>query len=154
MPASDVPERRQKGVIKGLVSGLETLKGFNFATYCPFVTITNMPAVPFAGVMNGGKWYPLSSDVKKVIKDLRREQGLWTGKYHDDYCIESAQWSKEKYRLQAFELSSDEKAEIPKLLKPIVDNYIKRVTLNRLPGEKIVQDVYVLKEKYSKRHKQ
>jgi hypothetical protein len=52
-----------------------------------------------------------------------------------------------------FELPAAEKAEIPKLLKPLIDNYVKRVTEAGLPGDQIINDVYALKEKYEKQYK-
>jgi TRAP-type C4-dicarboxylate transport system substrate-binding protein len=153
MPQSDVPEALQKGVVKGQVTAVEVLKDFNYAAYTPYVTMTNLYVVTFAVVMNKSKWASLPKDVQKVIDDLGREQALWTGKYEDDHCLEALQWSKEKYKLQIFELPANEQAEIPKLMAPIIDSYAKRVTSAGLPGEQIVKDALALKEKYNKEFK-
>jgi TRAP-type C4-dicarboxylate transport system substrate-binding protein len=154
MPQSDTPEALQKGVIKGSVSSLEVLKDFNYASYTPDVTMANLFVVSFAVVMNKDKWNSLPADVKKVIDGMRKEQALWTGKYVDDHVTEAIEWSKKQYKdFQIFEFPASDKAEIPKLLKPLVEAYSKRVTDAGLPGEKIVKDVYVLKEKYEKEYK-
>ena len=137
MPQSETPEAIQKGVVKGIVSSTEILKDFNFAAYCPFVTETNLFVVSFAVVMNKDKWNSLPVDVKKVLDDLRREQAEWTGKYVDDHVKEALAWSKQKYNLQAIELPAAEKAEIPKLLKPMIDDYLKRVNGQGLPADQI-----------------
>jgi hypothetical protein len=84
---------------------------------------------------------------------MRKEQALWTGTYVDDHVKDSLEWSKQKYNLQIFELPAGEKAEVPKLIKPLIDEYIKRVTAAGLPGEQIIKDVYALKEKYEKQYK-
>jgi TRAP-type C4-dicarboxylate transport system substrate-binding protein len=153
MPQSETPEALQKGTVKGHVSSMEILKDFNFAAYTPNATLTNLWVVSFAVVMNKEKWESLPAEVKKVIDDLRREQALWTGTYVDDHVTEAIKWSKEKYDLQIFELPAAEKGEIPKLLKPITDGYVKRVTDQGLPGEQIIKDVYALKKKYEKQYK-
>jgi TRAP-type C4-dicarboxylate transport system substrate-binding protein len=103
--------------------------------------------------MNKDKWNSLPADVKKVIDDMGREQALWTGTYVDDHVLESLKWSKEKYNLQIHELPATEKAEVPKLIKPLIDGYVKRVKDQGLPGDQIMKDVYALKEKYEKQYK-
>jgi len=153
MPQSDTPEALQKGTVKGHVSSMEVLKDFNYAAYTANATITNLWVVTFSVVMNKDKWNSLPADVKKVIDDLRREQALWTGKYVDDHVLESLEWSKQKYNLQIFELPANEKAEVPKLIKPLIDSYIERVTKAGLPGNQIIKDVYALKEKYERQYK-
>jgi TRAP-type C4-dicarboxylate transport system substrate-binding protein len=103
--------------------------------------------------MNKDKWNSLPADVKKVIDGMSKEWALWTGNYVDNHVLESLKWSKEKYNLQIFELPASEKAEVPKLIKPLIDGYIERVTKAGLPGNQIMKDVYALKEKYEKQYK-
>jgi TRAP-type C4-dicarboxylate transport system substrate-binding protein len=153
MPQSDTPEALQKGVVKGHVSSMEVLKDFNYAAYTANATITNLWVVTFSVVMNKEKWDGLPADVKKVIDDMRKEWAFWTGNYVDNHVLEALKWSKEKYNLQTFELPAAEKAEIPKLLKPLIDKYVERVTTAGLPGEQIMKDVNALKEKYEKQYK-
>jgi TRAP-type C4-dicarboxylate transport system substrate-binding protein len=153
MPQSETPEALQKGTVKGHVSSMEILKDFNFAAYTANATITNLFVVSFAVVMNKDKWNSLPDDVKKVIDDMRKEWALWTGNYVDNHVNEALKWSKEKYNLQIFDLPQAEKDEIPKLLKPLTDAYVKRVTDQGLPGEQIMKDVSMLKEKYEKQYK-
>jgi TRAP-type C4-dicarboxylate transport system substrate-binding protein len=153
MPQSDTPEAIQKGVVKGHVSSMEVLKDFNYAAYTPNVTIANLWVVTFAVVMNKDKWNSLPADVKKLFDDMKREQAEWTGKYVDDHVQESLAWSKQKYNLQIFELPASDKAEIPKLLNPIISAYVKKVNALGLPGDQILKDVYSLKAKYEKIYK-
>ncbi len=151
MPQSDVPEALQKGVIKGQISSMEVLKDFNYAAFTPYVTTTNLFVVSFAVVMNKEKWNTLPEDVKKVFEDMGREQAEWTGKYVDNHVKEALDWSKEQYKnFQVFELSAADKTAMAKSTKPIIDDYIKRITSSGLPGDKIIKDVYALKAKYEK----
>jgi TRAP-type C4-dicarboxylate transport system substrate-binding protein len=154
MPQSDTPEAIQKGVVKGIVSSIEVLKDFNFAAYCPYTTIVNIALTDFTVVMNKTKWNSLPPDVKKILDDLKREQSEWTAKYVDDHVTEAVAWSKQKYNHQVLQLPASDKAEIPKLMKPIIDEYIKRAKSEGLPSAEIVKDVYALKAKYEKVYKE
>ena len=150
MPQSERPEALQKGVVKGVVSSMEVLKDLNYSAYCPYATDTNLFVVTFAVVMNKDKWNAMPADVKKVMDDMRREQAEWTGRYVDDHVKEALEWSKQKYGHQVINLSASDKAQIPVLVKPMMDEYIKRVSAKGLPGEQIVQDIHKLRDKYEK----
>jgi TRAP-type C4-dicarboxylate transport system substrate-binding protein len=151
MPQSERPEAIQKGIVKGVVSSLEVLKDMNYAAYCPFATDTNLFVVSFAVVMNREKWNALPSDVKKAMDGLRVEQAEWTGKYVDNHVAESLTWSKEKYNHQVIQLPAADKAEIRKLVKPMIDDYVKRVNTLGLPGAEIVAEIEKLQKKYEKK---
>jgi TRAP-type C4-dicarboxylate transport system substrate-binding protein len=153
MPQSDTPEALQKGTVKGHVSSMEVLKDFNYASYTANATITNLWVVTFSVVMNRNKWDSLPADVKTVIDGMRKEWALWTGNYVDDHVQESLKWSKEKYNLQIWELPAGEKAEVSKLIKPLIDSYVERVTKAGLNGSEIMKDVYALKAKYEEQYK-
>lgn len=153
MPMSDTPEAIQKGIVKGIVSSLETLQDFNYAAYCPYATEANLFVVSFAVVMNRAKWDALPADVKKVIDDLRREQAAWTGDYVDRHVQESLAWSKAKYNHQVFHLSKKDSAEISRLVQPMLDEYVKRVEAQGIPGKKILGDIQQLKKKYERKHR-
>ena len=150
MPQSETPEALQKGVVKGVVSSMEILKDFNFAAYTPYATDTNLFVVTFAVVMNLEKWNSLPADVKKIFDDLRRDQAEWTGNYVDGHVQEALKWSKEKYNHQVLNLPASEKAQIPGLVKPMIDDYVKRVTAAGINGSQVMQDLYKFKEKYEK----
>ena len=89
--------------------------------------------------------------------DRRHETGMGAldGKYVDDHVKEALEWSKQKYNLQVFELPAADKAEIPKLVKPMIDDYAKRVSAPSvgLNGDQILKDLYSLKDKYEKQFK-
>ncbi len=154
MPQSDTPEALQKGVVKGSFSSLEVLKDFNYAAYTPYVTLLNLQIVSFAVVMNKDKWNALPADIKKIFDGMRREQALWTGNYVDNHVKEALAWSKQKYKdFQVFELPKADSAEVPKLMKPIIDGYIKKANAAGLPGDQIIKDIYSLKAKHEKVYK-
>ncbi len=153
MPQSEAPEAIQKGIVKGNVSSMEILKDFNFASYLPYATEANLFVVSFAVVMNKDRWDSLPGDVKKVIDGLAREQAEWTGTYVDNHVREALEWSRKKYNHQVIRLSGADQKEMARLTKPMIDDYVKRSTSQGLPGEQIMKDVYVLKQKYEKRYR-
>ncbi|HPB30076.1 MAG TPA: TRAP transporter substrate-binding protein [Candidatus Sumerlaeota bacterium] len=153
MPQSDTPDAIQKGVIKGMVSSMEILKDFNFAAYCPYATVQNMHVVTFAVIMNKDKWNALPDDVKKVMDELSRDQAIWTGTYVDDHIKEALEWSKENHKLQIFEFPAEDKAKIPELFAPIIEDYLKRATAAGLPAADILKDARALMEKYAQEYK-
>jgi TRAP-type C4-dicarboxylate transport system substrate-binding protein len=153
MPQSETPEALQKGVVKGVVSSLEVLKDMNYAAYCQFATDTSLFVVSFAVVMNREKWNALPADVKKAMDDLRVEQAEWTGKYVDGHVDNALAWAKQTHKHQVIQLPASDKTEIAKLMKPIIDAYVKRVSTQGLPGAEIVADVERLKKKYDPKGK-
>jgi TRAP-type C4-dicarboxylate transport system substrate-binding protein len=153
MPQSETPEAIQKGVVKGIVSSMEILKDFNFAAYCPYATEANLFVVSFAVVMNRDKWNALPADVQKVMDDLRRDQALWTGRYVDNHVKEALAWSKQKYGHKVISLKAGEKAEVSRLLKPMISDYVEKVNALGLPGDAIIKDVYILKKKYERKYR-
>jgi TRAP-type C4-dicarboxylate transport system substrate-binding protein len=153
MPQSETPEAIQKGVVKGMVSSLEILQDFKFAAYTPYATIANLPVVTFAVVMNQEKWNSLPPDVKKVLDEMRREQAIWTGTYVDNHVTEALAWSKKTYDHQLLTLPAGDSESVKALLQPMVDDYIKRVTAQGLPGSQIVADTLALKTKHEKLYK-
>ncbi len=151
MPMSSVPESLQKGVVKGLISSLEVMKDFNFASLCQNVTIINGPTTSFAVVMNKKKWESLPADVKKVFNDLYYEQCFWTGNYEDTHVKDALAWSKKKYNVKVYKFTSAEYKEIDSKVHFMIDNYLERTKKVGLPGEKFLKDLYSLKAKYEKK---
>jgi TRAP-type C4-dicarboxylate transport system substrate-binding protein len=148
MPKSDYPEALQKGVVKGELSSLESLKDFKFAELLPYATITNTVIYPFAVVMNMEKWNRLPADVQTVMEDLVREQSEWTGNYMDEHVKESVTWSQQNHNLELITLSPAEKAQWDALLEPIKAKGIAEATAAGIPAEEIMVDIQKLIKKY------
>jgi len=141
MPQSATPEALQKGVVKGAVSSLETLKDFKYAEMCKYVTMLNGPVYPFAVVMNMDKWNSLPEDVQKVFDEMAVQQCVWTGLYMDSHVNESIAWSKKNYNIEITVLPEEEKAKWDKLLEPITGQWIKGTEAKGLPAKGIVADI-------------
>jgi TRAP-type C4-dicarboxylate transport system substrate-binding protein len=150
MPMPDTPEALQKGVVKGLLSSLETLKDFKFAEMCRYVTLTNTAIYPFAVVMNMNTWNALPKDVQQVMEDMIREQSEWTGNYMDDHVSESVSWSKQTYDVEIIELSSAQKSKWDARLQPLKEKWTAEAKEKGLPADAILSDIEFFIDKYSK----
>ena len=150
MPMPATPEALQKGVVKGLLSSLETLKDFKFAEMCPYVTVTNTAIYPFAVVMNLDSWNALPKDVQKVMDDLVREQSEWTGVYMDNHVQESVQWSEKTHQVEFIQLAAKDKTEWDQRLLPITEKWIANAKAKGLPADEIISDIKASITTYSK----
>jgi TRAP-type C4-dicarboxylate transport system substrate-binding protein len=150
MPMPDTPEALQKGVVKGLLSSLETLKDFKFAETCRYVTLTNTAIYPFAVVMNMDSWNALPKDVQQVMEDMIREQSEWTGEYMDNHIKESVQWSKQTYDVEFIGLSPAEKSKWDALLEPLKAKWSAEAEEKGLPAEEILSDIETFIGTYAK----
>jgi len=153
MPQSETPEALQKGIVKGSVSSLEVLKDMNYAAYCPYSINANLYLVSFAVVMNKQKYNALPADVKKAIDDLAREHAEWTGAYVDNHVTESIEWSKKTMKHSNIALTDAERMQIEKLVKPVIDTYITRVSQKGINGKALIEGVKKSKVKYDRKGK-
>ncbi len=149
MPQSETPEALQKGVVKGAVSSLETLKDFKYAEICKYVTILNGPIYPFAVVMNMNSWNKLPKDVQAVFDELGPQQSVWTGTYMDKHVVDSVAWSKKTHNIEIIELSKEEKHKWDKLLEPITGKWIENANAKGLPAEQILNDIKAIRDMYA-----
>ena len=141
MPMPATLEALQKGVVKGLLSSLETLKDLQFANYCPYVTMTQTAIYPFAVVMNLDSWNKLPPEVQKVMDDLVTEQSEWTGIYMDQHVHEAVQWAVTTHKVQIIRLSTTELAHWNQLLEPLTAKWVEEAKAKGLPAEAMLADI-------------
>jgi TRAP-type C4-dicarboxylate transport system substrate-binding protein len=144
MPMPATPEALQKGVVKGLLSSLESMKDFKFAEYCPYVTMSDTAIYPFAVVMNQDSWDRLPQNVQQVFESMIAEQSEWTGNYMDQHVKESMDWSVETHKVQVITLPAEEKARWDERLQPLTAQWIQDANGKGLPAEAIVADIKAL----------
>ncbi|MEW6423862.1 MAG: TRAP transporter substrate-binding protein [Bacillota bacterium] len=154
MPQSETYEALSRGVVKGNLAPLETLKGFRFAevvkyvTYAPFLYDSAIFVV-----MNKDKFNSLPSDLQKAIEDAcakyYEEKGVGFFSSLDDAGVKFA---KEK-GVQFLTLSDQEKALWIERLKPLQDDWVKTLKEKGLPGEEILKTLKELADKYNKEYK-
>jgi TRAP-type C4-dicarboxylate transport system substrate-binding protein len=134
-PISDVYELLSKGVVEGVFTCPEALKGWKFADVVSYITMTRGASyiAPMWAVMNKGKWNSLPPDIKTIFTEVSKEWGskyamLWA--HIDQEGLEYFNSLKNK---EVIQLSSDELARWRKAMQPVRDNYITDKTKMGLP---------------------
>ncbi|MEW6426183.1 MAG: TRAP transporter substrate-binding protein [Bacillota bacterium] len=154
MPQSEAYEALSRGVVKGNIAPLETLKGFKFGEVVKYVTDTPfLYNTLFFVTMNKDKFNSLPPDLQKAIEDAcakyyeEKGVGFW-----DSINDAGVKFAKEK-GVQFLTLSDQEKALWIERLKPIQDDYVKRMKEKGLAGEEILKTIKELADKYNKEYK-
>jgi len=136
MPQNETYDALQKGVVDGVVSPIETLKGWKFAEVIKSTTenFGSAYTLGFFVVMNKKKWDSLPKDVQETIQKVNKE---WIGKTAETWN----NMDKEALELalskgnQIIKLSPEEDARWAKAVSPIFDEYVKTTKEKGLPGE-------------------
>ena len=139
MPMSAAYDALRKGVAEGIVCPFEPMKGFKLADVIRYSTpfgsaYTNLAYV----VMNKAKWNSLPPDIQKIIEQINSEWIEKQGKLWDELDKEG-----KDYYLQTggkiITLSNEEDARWTKLLRPILDEYLKEKEAMGLPAKEALE---------------
>jgi len=151
MPQSEAYEALSKGVVKGNLAPLETLKGWKFAEVVNYVTDAPfLYNTLFFVVMNQSKWSFLPADVQQAIEEASaryyEEEGMG---FFDPINEEGKQFALE-HNIEFLSLREEEKVAWLNRIQPILDGYIARMREKNLPGEEIVNTAKELSEQFNK----
>ncbi len=145
MPQSEVPDALQKGFVKGNLSSAEVLKDMNYASSCPYVYEADLGVISFAVVMNKRKFDALPEDVRKVIKELGREQSQWTAAYVDEHALASIEWSKTEHNVKVTQPTDADRTTMREAAAPMIAEYVERVKAKGIDGRQVLDAIERLK---------
>ena len=139
MPMSAAYDALRKGVAEGIVCPFEPMKGFKLADVVsysiPFGSAyTNLAYV----VMNKEKWNSLPQDIKDIIEQINDEWIRKQGTLWDELDQEGKDFYVQKGG-NIITLSKEEDARWAKLLRPILDEYVKDKQAKGLPAEEALE---------------
>jgi len=134
-----MPERYdalQKGVADGCVHPIEANKGWKMAEVTKFTTQSFGAAYTstFFVVMNKEKWNSLPPDIQKIIEQVNEEWIEKTGRGWDEIEKEGADVTLARGN-KIISLSKEENERWAKMVKPVIDDYVKTMKEKGLPGE-------------------
>lgn len=140
MPQTETYDAVQKGVVDGLLSPIETLKGWKFAEVVKSTTqnFSSSYSLAFFVTMNKQKWESLPKDVQKVIEDINKEWIDKTGEAWDKFDKAGVEFTQSKGN-QIVKLSKEEDERWAKLVRPIMDEYVTAMKAKNLPGEEALK---------------
>lgn len=149
MPQSDAYEALSKGTVKGNLGPVEVLKGWRQAEVTDYLTQTPfLYNTLFFITMNLDKWNSLDSETQNAINKVNDKyfnevaSGLWDKQNED-----ALKWAVETEGIERISLSQEETDKWTELVKPIQDEFVKKLDEKGLDGQKILDTVKELAEK-------
>jgi TRAP-type transport system periplasmic protein len=140
MPQTEAYDALQKGVVDGVMSPIETAKGWKFAEVVKYHTMNYGSAysLGFFVVMNKSKWDALPKDVQATIEKLNQEWIEKSAQAWDQSDKDGLEYTKSKGN-QVIYLSKPEEERWAKLVRPILDEYVGAMKNRGLPGEEALK---------------
>jgi len=136
MPQPETFDALQKGVVDGLVSPIETLKGWKFAEVIKSTTENFGAAytLAFFVTMNKNKLDALPPEVQKEIEQINKEWIDKTGQDWDRMDKEGKEFTLARGN-QVIQLSKEEDERWAKACKPLLLKYVEITKAKGLPGQ-------------------
>ncbi len=140
MPQNDAYDALQKGVVDGLVSPIETLKGWKYAEVIKSTTqnFDSAYTTGFFVAMNKKKWDALPKDVQKTIEKISEEWIDKTGTATDEMDKAGEEFTLQQGN-QVIPLSKEENERWAKMVKPVLEEYVANMKEKGLPGGEALQ---------------
>lgn len=150
LPMPEHYEAIQRGLTKGVIAPMETLKSFRIAEVVNYVTHTPMLYNQILNmVMNLDTWNSLPPDIQQTIDRVTKE-------YYDEVIAGFYDWleelvhewlAKEGFNLEITILSPEEEQRWIKQIEPMFDDHVKYLNEKGLPGKDILNTVVELNKK-------
>jgi len=152
MSQAEAWDALDKGIVKGNLGPMEILKGWNQAEVTSYITLTPfLYNTLFFFTMNTDKWNKISKhdqeEIKKINDRFFEEVacGLWDRQNEAAYA-----YAVNEKGMKVIELSAAEKETWINLIKPVQDDFIKKMDNQGLNGREILDKVLALADKYNK----
>jgi TRAP-type C4-dicarboxylate transport system substrate-binding protein len=140
MPQNEAYDALQKGVVDGLVSPIETLKGWKYAEVVKYTTrnLGSSYSLGFFVAMNRQKWESLSKEAQAAIEAVNAEWVDRVGRAWDDFDRAGTEFALSK-GVRIIELSKDEDARWAELVKPVLNDYVAAAKAKGVPGDEALK---------------
>lgn len=155
LPMPEMYEALSKGVIKGTLAPLETLKGFKLAEVTNHITMTPfLYNQVFYMVMNKDKWASLPPDVQEAF--IKATDKFYKEKmigFFDHINEGGLKYLQEKKKVEITTLSEAETNKWVNAIKPVMDDHVKMLNDKGLSGDQVIKTIRELADKYNKEFK-
>jgi TRAP-type C4-dicarboxylate transport system substrate-binding protein len=140
MPMGETYDSISKGVVDGSMAPFEALKTWKWGEVVKYTTLDygSSYSTAFFVVMNKDKWNSLPKDVQATIEKVNEEWIEKTGKMWDEIDKSGKEFA-EKLGSEVISLSKEEDGKWAKLVRPILDEYVKNMKEKNLPGEEALK---------------
>ncbi len=140
MPQNETYEALQKGVVDGLLSPIETLKGWKVAEVVQSTTknMGSSYSLGFFVAMNKNKWDSLPKDVQETIEKVNQEWIDKTGNAWDEFDKAGTEFTLAKGN-KIIELTPDEDVRWAKAVQPVLAEYVAAAKARGVPAEEALK---------------
>lgn len=149
LPMSESYQALAQGIVDGILAPREVLEGFRLAEVVDYATPSRIYNVVFMKVMNKDTWNSLPPDVQQVFEELNYEFAYRYGKLVAENDRLGLEYARQEHGLEVVELSPEEEQRWRERTQPVVENWIRQVGEQGLPGRETVEIIRELDEKYS-----
>lgn len=140
MPVSDAYDSLQRGVIDGTLFPIEALQGYKIGEVVKTVIqdygISYMTSMYV--IMNKEKWASISAADQAAIEKLNDIYVEKVGKLWIELDAKAKEFAESK-GVKFLEVSKADQAATAKLMRPILDDYVKMAKSKGLPGDEVLQ---------------
>jgi len=140
MPIGDSYDALMKGVVEAILVPVEGLKQWKLFEVTSFVTenFGSAYTTTFFCVMNKNKWDSLPLNIQKIIEQINIKWIEKTGKLWDEMDKEGKTFSISN-GIKFIPLSKEEDTRWTATVKPMLDEYVKRMREKKLPGDEALK---------------
>jgi len=139
MPVGEAYDALSRGVVDASLGSMEALEGWRWAEVAKFSTegygFANTTG--FFVFMNKKKWNALPPNAQKIIGKINEEWIEKEGKNWDAIDKSGREFTL-KMGNKIITLSNEENERITRTLKPVFDEYLKKMKENGLPGDEVL----------------
>ncbi|MEL7567182.1 MAG: TRAP transporter substrate-binding protein [Dehalobacterium sp.] len=155
MAQSEAYESLSKGVVQGNLGPVEVLQGWRQAEVTDYLTLTPfLYNTLFFITMNIDKWNSLSAEDQQAIEAINEQyfeqvaMSLW-----DKQNEAALKFAVDENGMEVINLPEEEASKWIDLVKPIQDDFVKKMDQQGLNGQEILNTVTELSEKYNAEYK-
>jgi TRAP-type C4-dicarboxylate transport system substrate-binding protein len=147
MPAGEVYDSLERGVVDGLVIGLSAIKGFRLDQVVKHATLANFYVATMILAMNQQSYKKLSAEDRGLLDSLTgRRLAMLGAKNYDDEAADGLEALK-KAKASIYQLSPAEMDKWKQATAQMSKEWIKEMEGKRLPGKQVHDRMLSLMEK-------
>ena len=140
MPMGETYDALNRGMVEGSMAPMESMEGWKWGEVVKFTTESfgSAYSTAFFVAMNKEKWNALPADIQKTIETINVEWAEKTGKLWDEVDKSGKAFSL-KLGNKIMPLSKEENQRWATAVKPVLEEYVKRMKEKGLPGEEALK---------------
>lgn len=146
MPAPEIYDALQRGVIDGGILPVAALADFNLFDVVDYVTIGNFSTGLFYVMMNNNSWDRISADDQAIIEEMIGEPMARTSGEAFDAQEEKARAKAEEEGIEFFELADEELERFKEAAQVVTDEWLTNMESQGIDGQAILDEALRLME--------